>query len=195
MIYIIGSLRNPEVPKIANKIREAGFEAFDDWYAAGPEADDKWREYEMARGHSYMEALTGHAARNVFAFDKRHLDRADAVILTLPAGKSGHLELGYSLGRGRRGYVLLDNPDRWDVMYQFATLVTDKLENIINAERAQQASFQEYHIAGERYLRRKTEQMGQPLCARPEEEGQGSRGSLAEVSGLDQPARLVTVGG
>lgn len=121
MIYLIGSLRNPEVPNIANRLREAGLEVFDDWYAAGPEADDKWRDYERGRGRSYLDALGGAAARNVFEFDRRHLLKASAVVLVLPAGKSGHLELGWSLGRGVPGYILLDNPERWDVMYQFAT--------------------------------------------------------------------------
>lgn len=132
MIYLIGSLRNPEIPNIANKLRDAGFEVFDDWYAAGPEADDKWREYEIGRGHSYLEGLEGLAANHVFEFDKRHLDRSEAGLLVLPAGRSGHLELGYLLGKDKRGYILLDDPDRWDVMYKFATKVTDKLEDIID---------------------------------------------------------------
>jgi nucleoside 2-deoxyribosyltransferase len=134
MLYLIGSLRNPEVPKIANQLRSEGFGVFDDWYAAGPEADDKWRDYEKGRGRSYMEALAGAAAKNVFQFDRKHLERADAVILVLPAGKSGHLELGWSLGRGKRGYILLDSPDRWDVMYQFADLVTDDLDETLDEE-------------------------------------------------------------
>lgn len=132
MIYLIGSLRNPDIPNIAAKLRSVGLEVFDDWYAAGPEADDKWREYEIGRGRSYLEALqSGLAADHVFKFDLAHLERATDVLLVLPAGKSGHLELGFSLGRGKHGYILLDNPDRWDVMYKFATLVTNKLEDII----------------------------------------------------------------
>ena len=39
-LYVIGSLRNPAVPQVAKRLREAGFLVFDDWYAAGPEADD-----------------------------------------------------------------------------------------------------------------------------------------------------------
>jgi hypothetical protein len=39
----------------------------------------------------------------------------------MPAGKSGHLELGYAIGSGKRGFVCFDQePDRWDVMYRFA---------------------------------------------------------------------------
>lgn len=119
-IYLIGSLRNPETPKIAQEIRRLGFIVFDDWYAAGPEADDKWRDYEKARGHTYREALKGLAANHVYQFDLKHLNECDIAILYLPAGKSGHLELGYAIGKGKRGYILLDNPERWDVMYLFA---------------------------------------------------------------------------
>lgn len=147
IVYIIGSLRNPEIPKIANKIQEAGHEAFADWYAAGPEADDKWRDYEKERGRGYQEALRGYAARNVFQFDRTHLERSHAAILVAPAGKSGHLELGWALGQGKRGYYLLDNPDRWDVMLQFCTLVTDKLEDILEdlVESSKQTPLQKYN--------------------------------------------------
>ena len=137
MIYLIGSLRNPEIPKLANKIREAtGEEVFDDWYAAGPEADDRWRDYEKDRGHSFTDALQGHAAKNVYSFDRRHIDRCRAGVLLLPAGKSGHLELGYIIGRGRPSYILLDNdPERFDVMYQFATGVFSNQEDLITELR------------------------------------------------------------
>lgn len=166
-IYLIGSLRNPEVPNVANRIRALGHEVFDDWFAAGPEADDKWREYEISRGRDYLEALNGAAAKNVFAFDKRHLDAADAAVLLLPAGKSGHLELGYVIGSGRRGYVLLDTPDRWDVMYQFASGVFNNVDDLAkelgNADSSEQVSW-EYSI--ERDLYRKAEQMGKSASDR-----------------------------
>ncbi len=122
ILYVIGSLRNPQIPIIGNNLRQLGIEAFDDWHGAGPEADDKWKEYEQLRGRSYREALKGYAAQHVFNFDRTHLDRADGALLVLPAGRSGHLELGYAVGKGKKGYVLLDTPDRWDVMYSFAFL-------------------------------------------------------------------------
>ena len=53
--------------------------------------------------------------------------------MVMPAGKSGHLELGYMLGQGKKGYILFDKePDRWDVMYQFATGVFFNKEELIN---------------------------------------------------------------
>lgn len=116
-VYLIGSLRNPEVPKIGNFLRSLGWDVFDDWYGAGPEADDKWKEYELLKGHSFKEALTGRAAKHVFEFDKSNLDRCDAALLVCPAGKSGHLELGYMVGSGKRSAILIDEsqklPDTW----------------------------------------------------------------------------------
>lgn len=121
VVYLIGSLRNAEIPKIGAYLRTLGYEVFDDWFAAGPIADDCWQAYEMDRGHSYPQALKGWAARHVFEYDWFHLNRADAGVLVYPTGRSGHLEFGYLMGRGKPGYVLLDKePERWDVMLQFA---------------------------------------------------------------------------
>jgi hypothetical protein len=123
--YLIGSLRNPEIPLLAQRMREAGLhDVFDDWHAAGPEADDHWQEYEKARGHDFASALGGFAAQHVFEYDKHHLDTCDAVVLVLPAGKSGHLEFGYAIGKGKTGFILLaEEPERFDVMYAFADKV------------------------------------------------------------------------
>jgi hypothetical protein len=123
-VYVIGSLRNPRVPEVSAMLRDCGLNVFDDWYAAGPEADDYWQKYEIQRGHSFQEALKGHAARHVFNYDKSHLDRCDVAVLVLPAGKSGHLELGYMIGCGKPSFILVEEePQRFDVMYLFATKV------------------------------------------------------------------------
>ncbi len=131
-IYLIGSLRDKRIPEIANELREkTGHEVFDDWFAPGPRADDHWRDYEMARGRTYRDGLCGYAASHVFEFDKHHLDNSDVGVLVLPSGKSCHLELGYMIGQGKLGYVLMDNPDRWDVMYLFATGIAFDMDELI----------------------------------------------------------------
>lgn len=118
--YLIGSLRNERISEIGNTLRASGINIFDSWFAAGPLADDCWRDYEQARGHDFPKALRGYAAQHVFEFDKRHLDRTDGAILCLPAGRSGHLELGYVIGSGKPGYILMEGePERFDVMYAF----------------------------------------------------------------------------
>ena len=120
-IYLIGSLRNPGIPALANVIqRETGHEAFASWFSPGPQADDYWRDYTKDRGWSYREALTEHAATHIYSFDKQHIDRADAAVLVAPAGKSGHLELGYMIGQGKPCFYLLEpENERYDVMLQF----------------------------------------------------------------------------
>lgn len=130
MIYLIGSLRNPKVVEITKKLQDEGLDVFSDWYAAGEHADDAWRDYEKSRGRSYIEALSMPAAKNVFQFDLKHLSNADTVVLVAPAGKSGHMELGYALGQGKRGYYLLDDPERWDVMLQFCTGIFTDLDKL-----------------------------------------------------------------
>lgn len=135
-IYLIGSLRHNRTRAVAEGLRNEGYDVFDDWHAAGPEADDIWREYEQERGNDYLTALRGYHAQHVFDFDFRHITRCDIGVLVLPAGKSGHMELGYILGTGKPGFILLESedPKRWDIMYRFATSVcgtyTDLLREI-----------------------------------------------------------------
>jgi len=122
VIYLMGSLKNQNIPVLAKEIRELGFgEVFDDWFSPGPNADDHWRDFEKVRGSTYKEALSNYAATHVFEFDKYHIDRSDIGVLVMPAGKSGHLELGYMIGSGKKCFIVFDEePERWDVMYQFA---------------------------------------------------------------------------
>lgn len=148
VLYLIGSLRNARIPELAKTIRRDhnDCEVFDDWYAAGPEADDFWKTYEQARGRSYQEALAGHAAKNVFAFDKRNLDRATHALLVLPAGKSGHMEVMYACyGVGAKTAILLDPDDvRWDVMYQFVPTVLNNDKEINEWLSTSQSSEQDF---------------------------------------------------
>ena len=132
-VYLIGSLRNPRVPEIAKVLRAAGLEVIDDWFSAGPNADDIWRDYEVQRGRSYVEALQGLHAGHVFDFDKRRLDHCDGVVMVLPCGRSGHMEFGYTRGQGKWGLILLDdpNPQRFDVMYKFANGVYTSLDDLV----------------------------------------------------------------
>ena len=131
LIYLIGSLRNPEIPKIGNYLRTFGLDIFDDWWSASEDADDWLRDYYKERNFSYKEILHSHAAKHIFAFDKYHLDRADTGLLVMPAGRSGHMELLYMIGQGKPGYVLFDKePERVDIMYQFATDVFFDLESL-----------------------------------------------------------------
>jgi hypothetical protein len=132
-VYLMASLRNEKTPAVANKIEVmTGITVFDSWFSPGPEADDFWRNYEKARGRSYEQALDGYAATHIYEFDKYHIDRCDIGVLLQPAGKSCHLELGYMLGQGKLGYIVFEEePERWDVMYQFATGIFFSLDELV----------------------------------------------------------------
>lgn len=135
-VYLIGSLRNPHVPTLAAALRADGLEVFDDWHAAGPDADDHWQRYETNRGSTYQQALAGRPARQVFEYDKANLDRADVAVLLMPAGKSAHLELGYFIGRGKPGFIACpEDVGRYDVMYRFANAVCTTYAQLVEAVR------------------------------------------------------------
>jgi hypothetical protein len=118
-IYVAGALANPFITEVALRLRAEGHEVFDDWHAAGPEADTRWQEYEAKRGRTYLEAINGHHAVDVFDFDLRNIMACDTFILVLPAGKSGHMEVGLARGEGKECHVLFaGEPDRYDLMYR-----------------------------------------------------------------------------
>jgi hypothetical protein len=120
--YVIGSLRNEKIVAFANALQAEGYEAFCDWKSPGPDADNFLRDYAKERGLNYKQTLQTYAAKHIFEFDKFHLDRTDAAVLFMPAGKSAHMELTYTIGRGKPGFIVFDSePERIDVMYQFAT--------------------------------------------------------------------------
>ena len=131
-VYLGGSLKNQTgVPAVARQLREAGHEVFDEWITPGPDADDHLWAYGKARGLNAKQTLETYAARHIFEFDKHHLDRSDAIVLVMPAGKSAFLELGYMLGKGKPGIILMEqDPERIDVMFQFADIATSVAEVI-----------------------------------------------------------------
>lgn len=121
-VYIIGALKNLEIPKIGIAIRNLGFDAFDDWWSASEDADDWWQAHERQKNRSYRDALYGHHATCVFEFDHKHLDAADAGVLVMPCGRSGHLEAGYLAGQKKPVFILFEGePDKYDVMYRLLT--------------------------------------------------------------------------
>lgn len=120
-IYLIGSLRNRQVVHIENTLRRAGFDPFASWVAASEIADDRWQEYCTTRGLTHKQALHDWSALHIFAFDKHHLDRCNAAVLVLPAGKSARMEFGYMVGSKKPAWILYDEtPKRYDVMDLFA---------------------------------------------------------------------------
>lgn len=132
IVYLIGALKNKKIPEIAQQIREAGHDVYDQWWCPGEHADLNWQEYCKFRGWSYAEALNEWHAKQVFDIDKFHLDRAEAGVVVLPSGKSSMAELGYLVGRGKPVYILVnEEPDRYDIMPRLATKAVTTIEEVI----------------------------------------------------------------
>ena len=136
-IYIIGSLRDPEVVGLALRLRDAGYEVYDDWYSAGPEADDAWQRHQSAKDVSFKEALQGPHAQCVIDDDAKWLMWANTVIM-VGSGKSRGIELGWRVGQGAQGFILLsEEPLRWDVMYGLGgTRVVYSVDELLTALEA-----------------------------------------------------------
>lgn len=133
-VYIAGSLRNRDrIIEVSLGFNRAGFETFSNWSATHPDTDDYWRDYHQAHGRNMIEALKQPDSLNTFYFDERNIRASRAFVLVTPAGKSGHLELGFALGRNIPGYILMEdpNPERWDVMYSFANGVFEHTGDLI----------------------------------------------------------------
>ncbi len=132
-IYVGGSLREPSVPLVAADLRAAGHSVFCDWYTAGENADDRWREYEEGRGFTYREALAAPAACNVFDFDKKWLDWANTFVQVMPSGKSACVEGCYVQRHGEWIiYYPDEDPERWDVMLKFADSIVYSKEELLS---------------------------------------------------------------
>lgn len=153
-VYLAGSLRNPKIPLIARNISDGlrTSQIFYQWHSAGPNADDHWRDHMQSMGLTYAEALRQPASENVYNFDKKYIDASRCMVLAYPAGKSGHLELGYHLGRGKPGFILLDGePERYDVMTKFATGVASTVDELVDMLRPHLNMAEGYPIgAGDR---------------------------------------------
>jgi len=131
-VYLIGSLRNPIVPKVAVALEDLGYTVFSSWFSPGPKADDYWRDYTKEKGLDYRGALLDPSAEHIFAFDHYYLDNSDMGILLMPAGKSCHLELGYMVGQGKPGYIVFNEvPERYDIMVKFANDIFFSIEEMI----------------------------------------------------------------
>jgi nucleoside 2-deoxyribosyltransferase len=189
LVYIVSSLKNKDaVIALANELEAQGIDPFMDWLCPGPDADDFLRDYYKARRKGYKETLRCAAAQNIYKFDKKWMDRSDAVVMVMPCGKSAHVELGYAVGRDKPTYILFDaEPERVDVMHNYATDVFFTKDELfktlrdLNAQSLQQTS-QQLSLFSD--LRGETYQMGESVSSGSETKGPGPGRSVVSLQGL-----------
>lgn len=124
-IYVASSWRNDEpYLMVCDMLRMLGHDIYDFKNPPGGTAFN-WRQlspnWQNWTPQEYKLALEHPMSQRGFQGDIRALDGCDACVLVLPCGKSAHLELGYALGRGKQGTVVMLAPSEPELMY----LMTD----------------------------------------------------------------------
>lgn len=125
-VYVASSWRNEHQPSVVDHLRRNGFEVYD---FRNPQPGDNgfhWSEisptWQSWGPEEYREALQHPLAENGFATDMGALVAADAVVLVQPCGRSAHLELGWAIGAGKLGIVLLSEAIEPELMNKMATV-------------------------------------------------------------------------
>jgi hypothetical protein len=110
-VYVASSWRNELYPQVVKAISEAGHEVYDfrnpepgDHGFSWSEIDPDWKDWTP---EDYRAALRTPRAQDGFCKDAAALEDAEAVVLVTPCGPSAHLELGFGLGEGKLGIVLV----------------------------------------------------------------------------------------
>lgn len=138
-IYIASSWKNAElVYTIASHLREWGHQV--DAFVDSTNGRYVFHWSEMLdspdKSISKLNAITflkDKRSQRAFKEDKKWLNWCEACVMVLPAGNSSHLEAGYIKGQKKKLiiYAPLGFPQgEFDVMYGFADLLTDKIDEV-----------------------------------------------------------------
>lgn len=135
-IYVASSWRNQRQPDVIRALRNEGHDVYD---FKNPEPGNKgfhWSEidpeWKRWSPEQFRRALAHPIAVAARALDVGALNWADVCVLLMPCGRSAHLELGYCLGAGKCGCILLSDGEP-EQMYGMAHLVTPSLEEVLDA--------------------------------------------------------------
>ena len=134
-IYIASSWKNENfIFRLAQLFRSWGHkvDAFVD-DSTGRYVFD-WREIvENKELLNVKSFLKDQRAKKAFKEDKKWLDWCDCCVLLVPAGESSHLEGGYVKGQKKKLVIFAFRgfePGQFDVMYGFADLLTDDIDEV-----------------------------------------------------------------
>lgn len=137
-IYIASSSRSMDaVRKLGELLRGIGHYV----YVFCDQNEPAFAAATIVKRTSYSKEFTPQTAvreplvSNIFGFNMAELNKADCVVLMLPAGKSAHLEAGYAKGRDRK-IVLYGKMEagEWDAMYGMFDYIfnTDETEMMVD---------------------------------------------------------------
>jgi len=138
-IYVASSWRNLAQPGIVHMLRRCGHQVYDFrrpdadiWPERMPagglppggfswrDVDPRWLDWTPAEYRAGLEhpiAIAGHRA------DMLALETCDACVLVLPSGRSASWEFGFAMGRGKRAFVVMLEPQEPELMYRGAEIL------------------------------------------------------------------------
>lgn len=130
-IYVASSWKNLLQPGIIHVLRRCGHEVYDFRNPAPGNNGFGWKDvmpsYTGARVNpvEYRDCLKHPVAQAAYASDIEALRWCDAVVYVMPCGRSASWELGYAIGQGKKGYVVMFEEGEPDLMFSEATIVTN----------------------------------------------------------------------
>jgi hypothetical protein len=138
-VYVASSWRNPIQPDVVRLLRSEGFNVYDFRDPSNDHGAFRWSDLGWERPEDWspercIEFLKHPRAQEGFHQDYDHMVWADACVLVLPAGRSANLEAGWFVGAGKV-LVVLKDPGTPELMYNMATAVVPRVEDIPRALR------------------------------------------------------------
>ena len=139
-VYVASSWRNPTQKLVVERLRTEGCEVYDfraPDVQGGTEGGFHWSEidadWKAWTPEHYREALEHPLAVHGLGRDLAGMEWADACVMVQPCGVSAAMELGYMLGRGKIGLVLLDGGDRFEpeLMFRLAHHLCLTLDEVV----------------------------------------------------------------
>lgn len=128
-IYVASSWRNLYQPSVVAELRAAGHEVYDFRNPAPGNDGFRWTEidpnWQAWDARAYAAALEHPIAIKGHAYDFEAMKWCDTCVLVLPSGRSASYELGWCMGAGKRGVVLMPEPCEPELMYRGAAIVGD----------------------------------------------------------------------
>jgi hypothetical protein len=129
ILYVASNWSNPFYNQLIAKLNRDGHTVLD-WRRSGNDGNGfAWEkvapDWSSWTPSQFVSALDDPAAEAAFCSDRDAIERADEVVLLLPAGANAHLESGFAVGRGKRLLILLppDGVYRAELMYSWASRV------------------------------------------------------------------------
>ena len=125
-IYVASSWRNQLQEEVVRLLRGLNHEVYD-FKNPVPQTAFSWAdihpEWVTWTPAEYREGLQHPLAAAGYKSDIDALNKCDACVLVLPSGRSASFELGYAMGAGKLGYVLMCKPQEPELMYREATIL------------------------------------------------------------------------